>query len=69
MAKLTNEKHERFCQEYLIDLNGKQAAIRTGYSEATAAAQASRLLTNVNIQERVAELQAERSKRTTIDAD
>lgn len=35
---------KRFVQEYLIDLNGKQAAIRAKYSERTAASQASRLL-------------------------
>ena len=30
---MLNEKQERFCKEYVIDLNGKQAAIRSGYSE------------------------------------
>lgn len=68
MPKLTDKK-EAFCQEYLIDLNQTQAAIRSGFSEKTASSQASRLLTNVNIQERIAELQAERSKRTQVDAD
>jgi len=37
------ERQKRFVEEYLVDLNGKQAAIRTGYSEATAEQQASRL--------------------------
>lgn len=32
MEKLT-PKQERFCEEYLIDLNATQAAIRAGYSE------------------------------------
>lgn len=31
-----NEKQKRFCEEYLIDLNATQAAIRAGYSEKTA---------------------------------
>lgn len=30
------DKQKRFCDEYLIDCNGKQAAIRAGYSEKTA---------------------------------
>lgn len=48
--KLT-PKQQKFCDEYLIDLNGTQAAIRSGYSEKTANEQASRLLVNVNIKE------------------
>ena len=43
-------QQELFCEEYLTDLNGTQAAIRAGYSAKTAAATASRLLRNVNIQ-------------------
>jgi phage terminase small subunit len=39
-------KQERFVAEYLIDLNATQAAIRAGYSEATAQEQGSRLLSN-----------------------
>ena len=64
-----NAKHERFCQEYLVDLNATQAAIRAEYSERTAAAQAARLLKNVNIQNRIAELQAARSLRTEVTMD
>lgn len=44
-----SEKQKRFCSEYLIDLNGTQAAIRAGYSPKTAAEQASRLLSKVNV--------------------
>lgn len=43
------EKQKRFCEEYLKDQNATQAAIRAGYSKKTAAAAASRLLTNVNV--------------------
>ena len=68
MAKLT-PKQERFCEEYLIDLNATQAAIRAGYSANTAREQGARLLSNVNIQNRIAELKAERSKRTEITQD
>lgn len=42
-------KQLRFIDEYLIDLNGTQAAKRAGYSERTATQQASRLLTNANV--------------------
>ena len=40
-------KQQRFCEEYLIDLNATQAAVRAGYSAKTANEQGSRLLTNV----------------------
>lgn len=62
-------KQDRFCQEFMIDLNGTQAAIRAGYSAKTANEQAARLLVNVSIQERVAELMDERAKRTGITVD
>ena len=68
MANLT-PKQERFCEEYLIDLNATQAAIRAGYSEKTAYSAGQRLLRNVEIQNRIAELKAERSKRTEITQD
>jgi phage terminase small subunit len=48
MTKIT-EKQKRFADEYLKDLNGKQAAIRSGYSQKTAQIQASRLLTNAKV--------------------
>lgn len=46
-------KQERFVEEYLIDLNATQAAIRAGYSVKTAQEQSSRLLSNVIIQNAV----------------
>lgn len=68
MAKLT-DKQRRFVDEYLIDLNATQAAIRTGYSAKTAEQQGSRLLSNVKVQQAVSEKMAERSKRTGINQD
>lgn len=56
MAELKNKKHEKFCNEYIKDMNATQAAIRAGYSEKTAGAQASKLLKIVNIKTRVSEL-------------
>lgn len=46
-------KQQRFRDEYCVDFNGTQAAIRAGYSKNTAAEQASRLLRNVNMQEAI----------------
>ncbi len=68
MAKLT-EKQRRFAAEYLIDLNGTQAAIRAGYSARTANEQASRMLANVSIQQAISEAMAERSKRIGVNQD
>lgn len=46
---LVKEKQKRFCEEYLVDCNATQAAIRAGYSKKTARAVGQRLLTNVDI--------------------
>lgn len=64
-----NEKQERFCQEYLVDLNQRQAYIRAGYSAKTADVNASRLMANAKVRARVDELMAERSKRTGVSQD
>lgn len=68
MAKLT-EKQKRFVEEYLIDLNATQAAIRAGYSAQTAQEQSSRLLSNVMVQKEISQAMAERSKRTGVNQD
>jgi len=67
-AKLT-AKQATFIQEYLIDLNATQAAIRAGYSKKTAKEIGCENLTKPNIQEAIAEAMAERSARTEITAD
>lgn len=63
------KKQKRFIEEYLIDLNATQAAIRAGYSPDTANEQGSRLLANVSISSQVSKAMAERSKRTGVNAD
>ena len=68
MAKLT-AKQQRFVEEYLIDLNGKQAAIRAGYSRKTAEVQGSRLLSIAKVAAAIAAAQDARSERTEITAD
>lgn len=55
------DKQERFCEEYMIDLNATQAAIRAGYSPKTANEQGSQLLAKLSIQNRIAQLQAVRA--------
>ena len=49
-------KQERFCHEYIIDLNGTQAAIRAGYSKKSANEIAAQNLAKLNIQEYVKQL-------------
>jgi phage terminase small subunit len=62
-------RQERFVEEYLVDLNAKQAAIRAGYSPRTAEVQGSRLLSYAKVQRALTARMAERSKRTEIEAD
>lgn len=68
MKKL-KQRYETFCCEYVVDLNGKRAAQAAGFSEHTAASQASRLLTKSNIQKRVSELQAKRASKVGVSAE
>lgn len=62
-------KNEQFCREYMIDMNATQAAIRCGYSKKTANVQGSRLLTKVDIKNRIKELQKELQERTGLSAE
>lgn len=62
-------KQQRFVDEYIIDLNATQAAIRAKYSSKTAASQGERLLRNVEVQQAIQKAQANRSERTGIEAD
>ncbi|MEI8033733.1 MAG: terminase small subunit [Chlorobiaceae bacterium] len=66
--KLT-PKQEMFCREYLVDLNGTQAAIRAGYSAKTAHPQAARALSNVTVKSRIDALKAEREAVVGITAE
>lgn len=68
MAKLT-AKQQRFCDEYLIDLNATQAAIRAGYSEKTAAVIATENLRKPNIKEYIENRLAEKEKELIADQD
>lgn len=66
---MMNQKQQRFVEEYLVDLNATQAAIRAGYSQSSARNHAHRMMTNDDIQDAIARAQAERSERTGITAD
>lgn len=44
-----NARQKRFCDEYLIDCNATQAAIRAGYSPKTAKVTGAKMLTNANL--------------------
>jgi len=66
--KLTN-KQIAFVKEYMVDRNGKQAAIRAGYSKKTAKEIASRLLTKVNVKELVDAEQEKCNTRLELSAD
>lgn len=63
------KKQKRFVEEYLIDLNATQAAIRAGYSPLTARDIGCENLTKPNIQEAIDKAIAERSRRTGVNAD
>jgi phage terminase small subunit len=56
----------RFCEEYIIDFNGTQAAIRAGYSKKTATMQASRLLTQANVSKKIEALTNKISERMIV---
>lgn len=68
MAKLT-AKQKRFCDEYLIDLNATQAAIRAGYSPKTARMIANENLTKPYIKEYIEKRMAEKEKELIADQD
>jgi phage terminase small subunit len=66
--KKINDRQDMFCREYLIDLNGAQAAIRAGYSEKGANSKGSQLLAIVSIQNHISILMEQRVEQISIDA-
>lgn len=63
------DKQRAFCEEYIIDFNGAQAAIRAGYSEKTARMIATENLTKPYIQAYLSELIQERKERVKVSQD
>lgn len=68
MAKLT-AKQQRFVDEYLIDLNATQAAIRAGYTAKYANTNASKLLQNTTIRDMIAKRMAEKEAELIASQD
>jgi phage terminase small subunit len=68
MAKLTR-KQKRFVEEYLVDLNATQAAIRAGYKESSARQTAAENLSKPNIQAAIDAAMGKRSQRTEVTQD
>ena len=64
-----NLRQQRFVDEYLIDLNGKQAAIRAGYTERSAEVTAAKLLRNPKVAALVKAAASAQQERTQITAD
>lgn len=63
------DKQRKFVAEYLIDLNATQAAIRAGYSEATAHSSGPRLLENVDVAAAIAERTEKHAAKLDITAE
>lgn len=68
MARLT-PKQQRFVEEYLLDLNATQAAIRAGYSAKTADRIGPRLLGNVGVARAIEDATKKRAERAEVDAE
>ena len=68
MEKSLTPKQQRFVEEYLLDLNATQAAIRAGYSKKTARNIASENMAKPDIQQAITTATRERSEATRIDA-
>lgn len=68
MTSNLTDKQKIFCEEYLIDLNATQSAIRAGYSEKTAKQIGTENLSKPALAEYIAELKAKRSESTAINA-
>ena len=62
-------RQQRFVDEYLIDLNATQAAIRAGYSPKTADRIASQNLRKLEVQQAISAAQSKRQERTELTAD
>ena len=69
MNKKLTPKQEKFCNEYLIDLNASAAARRAGYSKRNADKIGPNLIGKSRIAEKIQKTIDEQTKRTLVDAD
>lgn len=67
--KNLNRKQTLFTQEYIIDMNATQAALRAGYSKNTAYVVGPRLLDHVGVKKEIERLIALRAEKVGIDAE
>lgn len=63
------DKQKRFCDEYLVDLNGTQAAIRAGYSPRSARQIADKNMSNGDIRKYIDERMQKKEKELIADQD
>ena len=68
MGRLTN-KQARFVEEYLVDLNATQAAIRAGYSQKTAYRIGAELLQKTSVSKSIQDSMQKRSAKTEVTAE
>ena len=68
MKSLT-PRQQRFVQEYVVDLNATQAAIRAGYSAKGARVRGAELLANRNLRDALEAATEQRGLRTELEAD
>ncbi|WP_417431845.1 terminase small subunit [Kiloniella sp.] len=64
-----SERQKRFVEEYLVDLNATQAALRAGYSPKSVKQNTNRTLKNPLVQAAIEHAKAARSQRLQVDAD
>lgn len=64
-----SDKQKKFCEEYIIDFNQTQSAIKAGYSAKTAYSIGNENLKKPDIQAYIKELLSKREERTQITAD
>jgi phage terminase small subunit len=64
-----NAKQQKFCEEYVVDYNGTQAAIRAGYAPRSAEVKASKLLRIDKVRSYIDQLKLKQQERTDITAD
>jgi hypothetical protein len=67
--KALTPKQERFCREWIVDMNATAAAKRAGYADRAAHVTACRLLRDAKVAARIAELQAATAERLEVSAD
>lgn len=69
VSDILTAKQKRFCDEYLVDLNGTQAVIRAGYSKIGAGTTANRLLNYPKIRKYIDQRMKEKHKDTIASQD